>query len=67
MKNEERVRHFLEKELVCSKCLKAIIIKKFYIGGYWHLNGWVDPAGFKHYGSVCAPCFDKLHKIRSRK
>jgi len=48
------------KTLRCSKCEADVFIPSNQVGGFWHLSGWVDINGVKHWGSVCPPCFRKL-------
>jgi len=60
MKNEELVRSFLENDIVCCKCLNHVPVRIEAHEGYWHLNGWIDSKGRKHYGQTCIPCFTNL-------
>jgi len=52
--------HFEDKVLTCVKCKRQVKIPHNQIGGFWHLNGYADPSGTKHYGGHCLKCFDKL-------
>ena len=56
-------RHFEDKILNCTGCFQNIPIPYNQIGGFWHLNGWMNKHGLKFYGGYCSECFDKLRNI----
>ena len=58
-------KHCDDKVLRCVKCNRYVLIPHNYVGGAWHLSGWADPTGTKHYGVHCCPCFDALHKLEN--
>ena len=49
------------KMRVCSKCGEKVLLKRTQVGGFWHLSGWSDKNGVKHYGGHCTKCFALLH------
>ena len=61
--NESMVKHFDDKERICSKCGSTVIIPHNQIGGFWHLSGFVADDGSRHYGGHCDACFNAVRAM----
>jgi hypothetical protein len=52
--------HFEDKVRHCDNCHKDVHIPHNQVGGFWHLSGWEDKDGKKHYGGMCSECFGEM-------
>jgi len=50
----------IDRSRLCSKCGRTVLIPHNQIGGFWHLSGFIDKAGIRHYGGYCCECFDQI-------
>ena len=61
------MKHFGDKTRHCDCCHKDVLIPFNQVGGFWHLKGWEDSNGKKHFGGCCSECFHTMSDVKRRK